>query len=136
MARWMLVISLVAALIMCAIQVVASQYSLYWRFWWFDIPPHLAGGAMLGGLASWLVGSSRERFSWPSVSVTAVLVLSFAFFGGSLWEFYEYSIGYTFNAIGNYPLDTLKDLLMDIIGAGAAFWCYRRWFDVLRFKRV
>lgn len=40
---------------------------------------------------------------------------------GLAWELFEYFAGITFNTVGDYPIDTVKDLIMDILGGYAAY---------------
>lgn len=120
MARRMLFISLIAAAFMYAANALAFEYFLYWRVWWFDIFPHVAAGISVASLASWLFLSLHESFAWPTPAMAAVTTMSLVFFAGVLWELNEYNIGFTVNAIGSYPLDTLKDVAMDLIGGACA----------------
>ncbi|MSU55183.1 MAG: hypothetical protein EXS46_01420 [Candidatus Taylorbacteria bacterium] len=90
---------------------------LYSYYWWFDIPLHFVGGFCLASLTLWsfypliLIGKRVPRR-------TTVLFMAVAgsFVFGVAWEIFEYFSGITFNTIGSYPLDTVKDLIVDMLG--------------------
>lgn len=60
-------------------------------------------------------------------SASLALALLGALVVGVLWEVFEYQAGLVWNAIGDYPLDTGKDLVLDIVGGYVAY----RYFLVL-----
>ena len=94
---------------------LAETNSWYWIYRWFDMPMHFAGGMWLAGMAVWWVyfrgGDKSPRF----ISLWGVSVLS-AFSIGFFWEIFE--AGVSFLTVGhmNNILDTLGDLLFDILG--------------------
>ncbi len=96
---------------------LATYYNLYFFIWWFDIPMHLLGGVLVGTVALFfyrffcLKGMIKEdeHTAWT------LLIASILFVGGA-WELFEYAKGITFNTIGSYRLDVLKDLAVDILG--------------------
>lgn len=117
MFRKTLYISLSAAIATVALNFFAVHYHLYWRIWWYDIPIHFLGGMVLGGLGIWFLFSLKQSvFSWLSGRRMFALVIIFTFCAGTTWEIFEYSLGDTLNTIGSYPLDTIKDLVMDLLG--------------------
>jgi hypothetical protein len=122
MPRRTLYISLAFAVIVFFLHTLAMRYYLYWRIWWYDIPVHFFGGVMLGALVLWFLQSLQERGWMMTHYTTLISTLSFVLFGGMMWEFYEYSMGFTFNTLGSYPLDVVKDLLVDILGGLVVYW--------------
>ncbi|OGG57710.1 hypothetical protein A2853_00550 [Candidatus Kaiserbacteria bacterium RIFCSPHIGHO2_01_FULL_55_17] len=98
---------------------LAIGYSLYWRFWWFDIPMHILGGVWAGFCAAWLLARRDEIFS-------LVLCIVFALAVGIGWEIFEYSEGIAMPQYLSYPLDTVKDIFMGLLGASLAFLIARR----------
>ena len=76
---------------------------------------HILGGVVVGSLGLWFFASLQERHR--NFSNLTLVVLLFTLLGGLLWEIQEYLSGNTFNTIGSYPLDTVKDLVMDVVGA-------------------
>lgn len=108
------------AVIVAALHILAVVFFLYSFYWWFDIPMHFLAGFCIGlfflGLfcaddASRPAGSQRALF----VALAGSLAV------GLVWELFEYLNGITFNAIGNYRLDTVKDVVMDVTGGYAAY---------------
>lgn len=76
----------------------------------------------LGGFFAGLFTLSLYFFSgyFKKSFASSLLVMVVALFGaiiiGVLWEIFEYFSGVTVNAIGNYALDTTKDLTLDVTG--------------------
>lgn len=107
---------LIFLLIMIAIvNALAEANSWYWIYRWFDIPMHFAGGAWLGGMAIWYFffrkGLKPQSFL-PILTVS--LLVSFGV--GFLWEVFEATVSYFTVGHMNNILDTLGDLLFDILG--------------------
>ncbi len=118
-------LAFVTALLIAFLHISAVNFFLYWSYWWFDIPMHLLGGFFLGLLSLWfLVFYSQKGFAFSQLQTLFVAVLG-ALFVGLVWELFEYSAGITFNSIGSYPLDTIKDLIMDVTGGYVAYvYCF------------
>jgi len=107
-------VQFVAAFLLALLTWIAIWQSLYWRLWWFDIPMHILGGVWAGLCAAWLTARREEGFSllWCLVFTLAI---------GIGWELFEYSEGIAFPRYFSYPADTIKDLVMDLVG-GALGW--------------
>ncbi len=113
---------LLTIFILAVLHAAAMAFFLYGYYWWFDIPMHFLAGLCVGLAALWCYFSTDWRMHIPTLSLHVLVVaLLGAFVVGIAWECFEYSIGLTYNAIGNYRLDTLKDLTMDITGGCAAY---------------
>jgi len=100
--------------IVAAVNVVATQYDLYYYIWWLDIPQHLLGGAWLALTFVWLsliLKKYDPTFFQVFLSVLAI---------GIAWEIYEYVFGISYGPM--YVYDTSKDLLMDCIGGITAYF--------------
>ncbi len=127
MHRIPLFISFVATISVAILFGLAERYDLLWRIWWYDIPLHFLGGVALGGLAIWSIHAYAKRenrvFTGGQLFLWTLLLVLIA---GLLWELQEYLSGNTFNTIGNYPLDTFKDLIMDLLGGALAYWLGNR----------
>lgn len=104
------------ALSVLSFHVVGTILFLYSYYWWYDIPLHWLGG-LSAGFTSLAIMSRAGRF----VSRPFGVALVGAFIFGVFWELFEYYAGITQNTIGSYPLDTLKDLGMDVLGGCTAF---------------
>lgn len=90
----------------------------------------------LGGFVSALIILSvmawRANYSLDLAKSSGLLVLALlgALVVGMLWEIFEYQAGLVWNALGDYPFDIFKDLVMDIAGGYLAY----RYFLVLLAK--
>lgn len=113
-ARRILLAQFLAAFFLAVLTWIAVRHFLYWRIWWFDIPMHVLGGVWAGLCAAWLLARRGHAFS-------LVWCLSFAFAVGVAWEIFEYSEGIATSRYLSYPMDTAKDLAMDLFGAAAGY---------------
>jgi hypothetical protein len=104
--------------------LVASQYfgsilGFYGLGWW-DTFLHLLSGALLAFVAIALYERSTHMEARKDISSWHVLifVLSFAVFGGVVWEIYEFSMDQFFNMTlqGGGNADTMVDLIADTGG--------------------
>ncbi|HYF12727.1 MAG TPA: hypothetical protein VD928_00280 [Candidatus Paceibacterota bacterium] len=112
------------ALVTAVLYIYGKENSLFWYYWWYDIPMHILGGLVIG---FWIAAIAAQR-SFP-IRKTFLLTLIAVICIGVAWEIYEY----TFDLIpdvANYPLDTVADLCNDVLGAAIALllyiWHYRR----------
>ena len=98
-------------------QVVATEHSLYFTVWWSDIIMHFLGGFWIGLIALWFYkafkgeNASSKQGYFIALAVTIVV--------GMLWELFEILMGVTLMQ-ANYEIDTVVDLIMDIVGAVVA----------------
>ena len=97
----------------------AVAYALYWRIWWLDIPMHILAGVWAGLCGAWIMERRGEHASllWCTVFVLAI---------GVSWEIFEYSEGIALPRYTSYPVDTAKDILMDLLGAFLAWTAVRK----------
>lgn len=96
---------------------LATEFALYWKYVWLDIPMHVLGGltVALGLFALPLISTRvRER------SLTFIPVLGMVLAVGVIWEVFEISIGMPQFEEGFY-IDMVGDLTMDLIGAALAY---------------
>ncbi|KKW25050.1 MAG: hypothetical protein UY67_C0001G0052 [Candidatus Kaiserbacteria bacterium GW2011_GWA2_52_12] len=105
--------------VLAALTWVALAQDLFFRLWWFDIPMHLLGGVWAGYAVIWVL----QRKGW-GVSLVHAVVGAFAI--GVAWELFEYFWDMPRSPFMSYPLDTAKDLLMDILGGVVAYLSTRR----------
>ncbi len=103
---------LYCALILCAalaaLNLLAFEYYLYWRFWWYDVMMHFLGGIAIG---TFLIALSKQ----PRPRLYAALFAAIAIG----WEVFEYFFGLPREK--NYVLDTATDLVMDTLGATVVY---------------
>lgn len=95
----------------------------YEKFWWWDSVLH-TGSAFAFGFAGFLILYLLFVRSKLQASPFLVAVFSFAF-GlsiGALWEIFEFCMDYFFelNMQKSGLRDTMGDLIVDAVGAGAA----------------
>lgn len=115
-ASKLLLMQLGIVAVLAALHITGFNYFLYWRFHWFDILTHLLGGMWAAVFAAW-VQSLRQAKLTPAFCIVVVLVM------GVVWELFETATGSTY--FPSDTLDTIKDLLMDVIGSIAAIILFR-----------
>jgi hypothetical protein len=102
-----------------ASQYLGSILGWYGNGWW-DTFLHLLSGSLLAfaGIAFYERLVHREAAKEISPWFVFLFILSFAVFGGVLWEIYEFSSDELFNMTlqGGGNKDTMVDLLADSIG--------------------
>lgn len=109
------------AVLVAAIHGLAVIFFLYSFYWWFDIPMHFLAGLCVGLFSLGLFCAEAKGCADPSSLRVLFIALAGALAVGLAWERFEYLAGITFNAIGNYELDTVKDLVMDVAGGYSAY---------------
>ncbi|KKU77609.1 MAG: hypothetical protein UY03_C0012G0005 [Parcubacteria group bacterium GW2011_GWA2_47_64] len=118
----LLVVLAVLVCVIAALQFTALTFHLYWTFWWYDIIVHFLGGTFSGLLILWLCFFSGY-FGTPRIP-SKVLVFWFivlsALAVGIGWEVFERALVVT-SSIEGYYLDTILDVIFDVIGGIVAF---------------
>jgi len=116
MRKILLFLILFLAIAIAFLNQIAFEKFLYWRFWWFDIMMHFLGGLCISLAVLWFYFYSgffkseffdkKNKTNILFISVEVVLII------GCGWEIFEFFVG----SIGDLP-DTIKDLIMDSVGA-------------------
>lgn len=91
----------------------------YARFWWWDMVLHASSGVVLGyaGFLTMYVLHARKKINL-SPFLVAFFSLCVAVTFGVFWEFFEWSVDLFFGGhMQHGNADTMKDLLVDTIGA-------------------
>ena len=98
--------------LLAILYAAALAYGLFFYWRWFDIPMHFLGGFFAGGVSLWVFfkRSRNGREIFLATFFGALLI-------GAAWELFEYFTGFTFVVYGTYTFDTVKDFLMDALGA-------------------
>lgn len=118
-------LALIVAIFMAFLHVAATMFFLYSFYWWFDIPLHFLGGSCAGLISLYFYSYFHRRTAVSTGSSQALLVVIIGTITvGLAWELFEYSADITFNTVGDYFLDTVKDLIMDILGGYAAYFYF------------
>ena len=110
------VIFLIAFGSLSAIHTLATHFSLYWYFWWFDIPMHLFGGIVLSLGFFTLRDLHLLQNKHLSFGKCMFLVLCIAL----AWELFEHSIGVPIEA--DFMIDTVTDLVMGLTGGALGYF--------------
>ena len=100
-----------------ALNTLALVFSLYYTWFWFDIPMHFLGGLWVALALGWLFyfsGYISKLTQRPFV----LIVLGTVIVGG-LWEVFEFVVGARLEE--GYVFDTSLDMVMDTLGALCGF---------------
>ncbi len=107
----------------CAILMahyVAFFSSAYWQYRWLDIPMHFSGGVWLAAFAGYYL-FSRKALVASNRAYEALVLVSFAVFGGVIWEFHEFIADLYIKTpiliTQTGVVDIMKDLFFDTLGA-------------------
>lgn len=115
--------------LLCAIGCLhlLGVFFLYDRWTYYDIGMHTGTGFILSYV---LYQPARRYFS--TVGQRYYVVFTSLVLLGVIWEFgeftWDHTIGQWFgqSALQLSQTDTMKDLLMDMVGSGLFVWWYRR----------
>ena len=118
--------SLFVACLIVIINYYASFYQFYWILPWFDIPMHILGGFVIALFTQ----VCMDHFNHHKVNKNRVsfAILS-AFIVGIIWEFTEWHLGITTGLSPASRLDTIKDVIDDIIGGALSVWIWNFLFN-------
>jgi len=108
---------LIAFSFLAVVHVVALQLFLYWHYWWFDLPMHFIGGAVV---ALGLFTLYDLRLVIPERYLALIPVLLLVLLIAMVWEVYELFIGVPIE--GDYVSDTLIDLVMGLSGGALGYF--------------
>ncbi len=120
---------------------LGGVHAYYTKIWWWDVVLHGSAGVLLGifGFAAVYVLNDEKKIGL-SMSPVFVAMFSFAFAMalGSIWEIVEFALDsfFGFNMQGVGIVDTMSDLIIDMVGAllasGAGYLYMRKGdFDFL-----
>lgn len=110
--------------LLAALYAGALAFGWFDAYSWYDIPMHVLGGVCVGYLFFALFGPMFHDAAIAHATERAkILVIAIAFGAlvGTLWEFFEFAMGYFFSWFLQSGIgDTMKDLFDDMLGAGLA----------------
>jgi hypothetical protein len=97
----------------------AAAHGYFQTYWWLDIVMHTLGGMWAGYIGAWFAVMMKEK---PRLRyfVLGALVL------GACVEVLEYFTDFGRNPFMSYPVDTTKDMVVDILGGLFAGYLFRR----------
>lgn len=109
----LLLIQLSVLFVLAVLQFLGEAHFLQWRFWWYDIMLHFLGGLWVGLFLVWILRRVEKNASLIFVVVGVLCI-------GIAWELFEIVIGSPRET--RYYLDTIIDLIMDVVGALLGYW--------------
>ncbi len=102
---------------------IALRFSLYWVIDWYDIPMHFLGGFTMGILGTFIFFTSgyiRQTYELRhNKMLVFIITMMFTAIIGLAWELWELFFG--LSSIYLDKIDTVVDLIMDMLGSLAAF---------------
>lgn len=101
-----------ASAILLVLHGVSLKLKLYYTADWIDIPSHFLGG-FCATLFIWIFLWPPKNDYFRNIGITLIAVLAI----GILWELFEISLSLVDVTKLTYPVDTLGDLVVDLIGA-------------------
>src|SRR3989344_2687814 len=119
-------ILIVLLILVAGLNFLAFQNFWYWKIAWFDLLMHFLGGLFVGLSALWLNSQFKKDDQSESSLNKFFVATSFALLIGGFWELFEFSTDQYWSAhvnlktlqiLQNGQLDSLSDLLFDVIGA-------------------
>jgi hypothetical protein len=101
-------------------QFLGSMKGFYNSISWWDIFLHCISGVLIACIALDLLDRLIDKKVRKGIGYWFIFiyVLSFAVFGGVLWEIYEFSVDHLLgtNTQGGGNVDTMTDLIADSVG--------------------
>ena len=113
MRRYTLVFSLLLSILLSFLFRLAIEHNLFWTLWWYNSMMHFLGGLSVGFLLFWFAEVLGARY--VHISKSAFILFS-VFSIGFAWEIFELYLGLPANPVLSYPVDTFKDLILDVLG--------------------
>src|SRR4051794_20138101 len=118
---------LISALFVFLSLFLGSALDFYYKFWWWDLVLHTASGFLLGIIGFIVLFVLNQTDQMPRGIKPAFLCffgVTFAVTLGVVWEIFEFAMDRFWPAldmqstgVGTGVVDTMKDLIVDTIGA-------------------
>jgi hypothetical protein len=103
---------------------IALSWSLYWSVWWYDIMMHFLGGFLIALIVLLII--ARFKIIILNPNLIFLLMIGGVSIVGLGWELFE--VFFELIDIKTSKLDTILDLVMDVLGAVAAFFYSKKRF--------
>ena len=104
---------------------MGEAFDFYERFWWWDIALHGSSAIGFGliGFVFVLMMFEGDRFAAPPWAL-CLMAFGLAVTVGACWEIFEFLMDtwFGFNMQKSGLLDTMGDLIVDVIGAALSSW--------------
>ncbi|MEX0933905.1 MAG: hypothetical protein WD003_01425 [Candidatus Paceibacterota bacterium] len=109
-------------LLIAGLHITGIELFWYWRFSFFDILVHTLSGMWISGMVVWFFslspyGRGQEKSRGRVFLIALLVTLGI----GLAWEVFEIAVGATFIWYEHYLLDTILDVLADMMGAFLIF---------------
>lgn len=104
--------TLISAILVLVLHLVGMDKELYFHFFWYDILLHFLGGLTIALFLSIFIKNKWLVF-W------GMIVIAIA------WEVFEFYLNIAVDNPNEYIFDTVKDFIMDSLGAALAIF-YKR----------
>lgn len=109
--------------------VLGETREFYVKFWWWDVLLHSFSAVVLGlvGFAIVFAMNAKAQKNVLSPGFIAVFGFTFAVCLGAVWEIFEFfmDLAWGLNMQKSGLVDTMTDLIVDVIGAAvASSWGY------------
>lgn len=108
--RYVYAATISLALVVLSFSVLDMGYDLSYRIWWWDSLEHFLGGLCIGFFALVLAEICKIRKRRMLFVLACVLV------AGLAWEGMEYAVNLTDSPFMSYRMDTVKDMILDLMG--------------------
>lgn len=132
-------LDIVAVVFIYAAIFLGEVHGFYASFWWWDVILH-TGSALVFGLIGFTIMYVLHEGKKFKASDAIIVLFSFCFAVaiGAVWEIFEFSMdqAFGFNMQKHGLVDTMWDLIVDVIGAAIASFIgfiYLKRGDVLFF---
>lgn len=117
-------IQFILLICLACVHAFATYFYWYWTIPQFDIFSHFLGGLWIAFFVLWIVSdvmhhTERTKRFWVLVCITTLYL-------GLGWEVFEALIGMTGSSSSDL-LDSLKDLLVDYLGATVGMYIISRY---------
>ncbi|MEZ6209171.1 MAG: hypothetical protein R3B64_01175 [Candidatus Paceibacterota bacterium] len=107
----------VVGIFILVINILAMKGSLYFVFWWFDMPMHFLGGFWIGLITVLIFYKKFSKLGLTDNKKSIFVYLLSVIFIGLLWEFYEYFLEIFIKFDFANIVDSISDMLFDIAGS-------------------
>ncbi len=109
-----------------ALWYLGLYFSLYWVLWWYDVVMHFLGGFWIG-LIIYILFLYGEKENFSSRVNLLLAVIMGIFLVGVMWEWFELEKGLASFETEDYFVDTIIDLIVDLLGALSAYYLVLNW---------
>lgn len=110
----------IASAAVAVLHKIALTLFLYWTTPWFDILMHFLGGFTIGLIAGFAFFiSGFVKIPRDHLLNAFIIIIGTVLIVGLVWELWEVFVGFT--DVLNDEVDTIMDVVMDLIGASVAF---------------